>query len=122
MITVELLAIIIFIVSYVLIIDERIHRAVAAMIGAAVVVFLGIVPWESLLEHVDFGTIFLLMGMMIIINTARNSGLFEYIAIRTAKLAKGSPIRILIFFSLVTAVTSAFLDNVTTVLLLTPMR
>jgi Na+/H+ antiporter NhaD/arsenite permease-like protein len=121
MITVELLAIIIFIVSYVLIIDERIHRAVAAMIGAAVVVFLGIVPWESLLEHVDFGTIFLLMGMMIIINTARNSGLFEYIAIRTAKLAKGSPIRILIFFSLVTAVTSAFLDNVTTVLLLTPM-
>jgi Na+/H+ antiporter NhaD/arsenite permease-like protein len=121
MITVELLAIIIFIISYVLIIDERIHRAVAAMIGAAVVVFLGIVPWESLLEHVDFGTIFLLMGMMIIINTARNSGLFEYIAIRTAKLAKGSPIRILIFFSLVTAVTSAFLDNVTTVLLLTPM-
>jgi len=59
--------------------------------------------------------------MMIIVNTARGSGLFEYIAIRTAKLANGSPIRILILFALVTAVVSAFLDNVTTVLLLTPM-
>jgi len=61
------------------------------------------------------------MGMMIIVNTARGSGLFEYIAIKTAKLAKGSPIRVLLLFSVVTAVVSAFLDNVTTVLLLTPM-
>lgn len=91
------------------------------MIGAAIVVFLQIVPWDSLLEHLDLGTIFLLMGMMIIVNTARNSGLFEYIAIRTAKIAKGSPIRVMILFSLVTALASAFLDNVTTVLLLTPM-
>jgi Na+/H+ antiporter NhaD/arsenite permease-like protein len=121
MISVELIAIVVFLITYVLIVDERIHRAVAAMAGAAVVVFLGIVPWESLLEHLDLGTIFLLMGMMIIVNTARNSGLFEYIAIRTAKLAKGSPIKVLIFFSLVTAIVSAFLDNVTTVLLLTPM-
>ncbi len=121
MVSIELIAILIFIITYILIIDERIHRTVAAMIGAAAVVFIGIVPWESLLEHIDFGTIFLLMGMMIIINTARNSGLFEYIAIRTAKLARGSPIMVLILFSLVTAVVSAFLDNVTTVLLLTPM-
>jgi len=91
------------------------------MMGAAIVVFIGIVPWEALLDHVDFGTIFLLLGMMIIVNTARGSGLFEYIAIQTAKLAKGSPIRVLILFALVTAVVSAFLDNVTTVLLLTPM-
>lgn len=118
---VQLLALVVFIATYILIIDERIHRAVAAMAGAAVVVFLGIVPWESMLEHVDFGTIFLLMGMMIIINVARQSGLFEYIAIRTAKMAKGSPIMVLILFSVVTAIVSAFLDNVTTVLLLTPM-
>jgi Na+/H+ antiporter NhaD/arsenite permease-like protein len=117
----ELIAIAIFLFTYALIIDERIHRAVAAMFGAAIVVFIGVVPWEGLLEHVDFGTIFLLLGMMIIVNTARGSGLFEYIAIRTAKLANGSPIRILILFALVTAVVSAFLDNVTTVLLLTPM-
>jgi len=121
MILIELIAILVFIVTYILIIDERVHRAVAAMAGAAVVVFLGIVPWDALLEHLDFGTIFLLLGMMLIINTARNSGLFEYIAIITAKAAKGDPVRVLLLFSLVTAGASAFLDNVTTVLLLTPM-
>ncbi len=119
--TVALIAIAVFLFTYALIVDERIHRAVAAMLGAAIVVFIGIVPWEALLEYIDFGTIFLLLGMMIIVNTARGSGLFEYIAIRTAKLAKGSPIRVLVLFALVTAVVSAFLDNVTTVLLLTPM-
>ncbi|MBP1929233.1 Na+/H+ antiporter NhaD/arsenite permease-like protein [Methanolinea mesophila] len=117
----ELVAVFVFLFTYALIVDERIHRAVAAMIGAAIVIFLHIVPWDSLLVYLDFGTIFLLMGMMIIVNTARTSGLFEYIAIRTAKMAKGSPIRVLILFSLVTALASAFLDNVTTVLLLTPM-
>lgn len=119
--TIQLISLVVFIATYILIIDERIHRAVAAMAGAAVVVFLGIVPWDSMLEHIDFGTIFLLMGMMIIVNVARHSGLFEYIAIRTAKMAKGSPIMVLILFSIVTAIVSAFLDNVTTVLLLTPM-
>ncbi|MGC9434606.1 MAG: SLC13 family permease [Methanomicrobiales archaeon] len=121
MILIELIAILVFVITYILIVDERVHRAVAAMAGAAVVVFLGIVPWDALLEHLDFGTIFLLLGMMLIINTARNSGLFEYIAIITAKAAKGDPLRVLLLFSLVTAVASAFLDNVTTVLLLTPM-
>ena len=117
----ELIAIAVFLFTYALIIDERIHRAVAAMLGASVIVFLHIVPWEMIPVYVDLGTIFLLMGMMIIVNTARGSGLFEYIAIKTAKLAKGSPIRVLLLFSVVTAVVSAFLDNVTTVLLLTPM-
>ncbi|MDD3622783.1 MAG: ArsB/NhaD family transporter [Methanofollis sp.] len=121
MIEAELIAIGVFLVTYALIIDERIHRAVAAMAGAAVITFSQVVPWEKVPEYLDLGTIFLLMGMMIIVNTARGSGLFEYIAIRTAKLAKGSPMRVLILFSVVTAVTSAFLDNVTTVLLLTPM-
>jgi len=116
-----LIAVVVFLVTYILIVDERINRAVAAMAGAAVLVFLGIVPWDSLLNHVDFGTIFLLMGMMIIVNVASNSGLFEYLAIITAKAANGSPIKVLILFSLVTAITSAFLDNVTTVLLMTPM-
>ncbi|NMA88753.1 MAG: ArsB/NhaD family transporter [Methanoculleus bourgensis] len=117
----ELIAIAVFLFTYALIIDERIHRAVAAMLGASVIVFLHIVPWEMIPVYVDLGTIFLLMGMMIIVNTARGSGLFEFIAIKTAKLAKGSPIRVLLLFSVVTAVVSAFLDNVTTVLLLTPM-
>ncbi|UUX91756.1 ArsB/NhaD family transporter [Methanoplanus endosymbiosus] len=116
-----LVAIAIFLITYALIIDERIHRAVAAMSGAAILVILGIVSWDAMLENIDFGTIFLLMGMMIIVNVASNSGLFEYLAIITAKSAKGSPMRVLFLFSIVTAVTSAFLDNVTTVLLLTPM-
>ncbi len=117
----ELIAVAVFLLTYALIIDERIHRAVVAMLGASIVVFLHIVPWEMIPEYIDLGTIFLLIGMMIIVNTARGSGLFEYIAIKTAKLAKGSPMRVLLLFSLVTAVTSAFLDNVTTVLLITPM-
>ncbi|MDD4253724.1 MAG: ArsB/NhaD family transporter [Methanoculleus horonobensis] len=116
-----MIAVAVFLFTYALIIDERIHRAVAAMFGASVIVFLHIVPWEKIPEYIDLGTIFLLMGMMIIVNTARGSGLFEFIAIKTAKLANGSPMRVLLLFSLVTAVTSAFLDNVTTVLLLTPM-
>ena len=117
----ELIAVAVFLLTYALIIDERIHRAVVAMLGASIVVLLHIVPWEMIPEYIDLGTIFLLIGMMIIVNTARGSGLFEYIAIKTAKLAKGSPMRVLLLFSLVTAVTSAFLDNVTTVLLITPM-
>ncbi len=117
----ELIAIAVFLLTYALIIDERIHRAVVAMLGASIIVFLHIVPWEMIPEYIDLGTIFLLMGMMIIVNTARGSGLFEYIAIKTAKLAKGSPMRVLLLFSLVTGIASAFLDNVTTVLLITPM-
>ncbi|BBL69260.1 SLC13 family permease [Methanoculleus chikugoensis] len=120
-VTPELIAVVVFIITYALIIDERIHRAVVAMVGASVVVFLHIVPWDMIPEYIDLGTIFLLIGMMIIVNTARGSGLFEYIAIKTAKLAKGSPMRVLLLFSLVTGITSAFLDNVTTVLLITPM-
>ncbi len=117
----ELIAIAVFLFTYALIIDERIHRAVVAMLGASIVVLLHIVPWEMIPEYIDLGTIFLLIGMMIIVNTARGSGLFEYIAIKTAKLAKGSQMRVLILFSIVTGLTSAFLDNVTTVLLITPM-
>jgi Na+/H+ antiporter NhaD/arsenite permease-like protein len=117
----ELIAVAVFLFTYALIIDERIHRAVAAMLGASVIVFLKIVPWDKIPEYLDLGTIFLLMGMMIIVNTARNSGLFEYIAIITAKKAGGSPLRVLVLFAVVTAVVSALLDNVTTVLLLTPM-
>ena len=121
MIPVEFIAIAVFLFTYALIIDERIHRTVAALVGASIIVALQIVPWDKIPEYLDLGTIFLLMGMMIIVNTARLSGLFEYIAIITAKFAKGSPIKVLILFSLLTAVVSAFLDNVTTVLLITPM-
>ncbi|NJE05368.1 transporter [Thermococcus sp. M36] len=115
------IAVAVFLFTYALIISERVHRTVAALFGAAVVLFLKIVPWEKLPEYLDLDTIFLLIGMMIIVNTARESGLFEFIAIKTAKFARGSPMRVLLLFSVVTALISSVLDNVTTVLLLTPM-
>ena len=119
--TMEIVALSIFIGVYALIMSEKIHRTIAAMVGASLILLLNIVPWEKLPEYLDLDTILLLAGMMTVVNIARESGLFEYIAIRTAKLSKGSPIKVLLLFSVVTAVVSAFLDNVTTVLLLTPM-
>ncbi|ASJ06044.1 ArsB/NhaD family transporter [Thermococcus pacificus] len=115
------MAVTVFLFTYALIISERVHRTVAALFGAAVVLFIRIVPWEKLPEYLDLDTLFLLIGMMIIVNTAKESGLFEFIAIKTAKFAKGDPMRVLLMFSLVTALVSSVLDNVTTVLLLTPM-
>ncbi|WP_456454036.1 SLC13 family permease [Thermococcus sp.] len=115
------IAIAIFLFTYALIMSERIHRAVAALLGASLLLMLKIVPWENVPDYLDLDTLLLLTGMMIIVNTAKKSGLFEYIAIKTAKMARGNPIRVLLLFSFVTALVSSFLDNVTTVLLLTPM-
>ncbi|ASJ10509.1 transporter [Thermococcus sp. P6] len=116
-----IIALSVFAFTYALIITEKVHRTVAALFGASLVLFAGVVPWEKVPEYLDLGTLLLLVGMMMIVNTARESGLFEFIAIKTAKLAKGSPMRVLLLFSVVTAVVSSVLDNVTTVLLLTPM-
>ncbi|WP_297460391.1 ArsB/NhaD family transporter [Thermococcus sp.] len=116
-----LVAVVVFLGVYALIISEKVHRTVAALFGAALILFIRIVPWDKLPEYLDLDTLFLLIGMMIIVNTARESGLFEFIAIKTAKLARGSPMKVLLLFSLVTALVSSVLDNVTTVLLLTPM-
>ncbi|WP_456421324.1 SLC13 family permease [Thermococcus sp.] len=119
--TQEIVALAVFLGVYAFIITERIHRTVAAMVGASIVLLVGIVPWEKVPEYLDLGTILLLAGMMVVVNVARESGLFEYIAIKTAKLSRGDPMKVLLLFSVVTAFVSAFLDNVTTVLLLTPM-
>ncbi|NYT05048.1 MAG: ArsB/NhaD family transporter [Methanomicrobiales archaeon] len=121
MLAAEVIAVAVFLLTYAFIIDGRVHRSVAAMGGASAVVLAQVVPWDAVPSYLDLDTLLLLIGMMIIVGTARESGLFEYIAIRTAKAARGSPVRVLVLFALVTAVVSAFLDNVTTVLLLTPM-
>jgi Na+/H+ antiporter NhaD/arsenite permease-like protein len=104
-----------------LIISDKVHRALAALLGAVVVLLTGILPFEESLEHIDFNTLGVLTGMMLFVAVARRSGLFEYLAIRSAKLARGDPWRIMVFLMLITAVLSAFLDNVTTVLLVGPM-
>jgi len=116
-----ILAIGIFLIVYGFIISEKIHRTIVAMIGGILMVILGVVDQETALHHIDFNTLGLLIGMMIMVNITAETGLFKYIAIWAAKKAKGHPIRILISLTLITALASAFLDNVTTVLLMVPV-
>lgn len=116
-----ILAIGIFLVTYALIISEKVHRTIVAMIGGIIMVSLGVVSQETALHHIDFNTLGLLAGMMIIVAITGETGLFKYVAITAAKKAKGEPIRILLFLGAITAIFSAFLDNVTTVLLMVPV-
>ncbi|PPJ18808.1 ArsB/NhaD family transporter [Nocardia nova] len=118
-------AVAVFLVAYVLIATERVHKTKAALGGAAVVLALGVVgsadSFFSADTGIDWNVVFLLLGMMIIVGILRQTGIFEYTAIWAAKRAKGSPLRVMILLTLITAVASAFLDNVTTVLLIAPV-
>lgn len=116
-----ILAIGIFLIIYALIISEKIHRTILAIIGAVLMITLGIVNQETAIHHIDFNTIGLLIGMMIIVGITAETGLFKYVALKAAKMAKGKPTRIMIALVVLTAVGSAFLDNVTTVLLMVPV-
>jgi len=111
----------IFSVTYLLIISERIHKTAAALAGGLAMIAFRILDQEEAFAAIDFNVIFLLVGMMIIANTLGKTGAFQWLAIRAAKLAKGNPIRILLFMAVITAVASAFLDNVTTVVLMAPL-
>ncbi|GAB2651210.1 ArsB/NhaD family transporter [Kribbella swartbergensis] len=119
------IAVVVFAIAYVLIATEWTHKLLAALGGAAVLLALGVTDSEhAFYSHdtgVDWDVIFLLLGMMIIVGVLRRTGVFEYIAIWAAKRAKGSPLRVMILLTLITAVASAFLDNVTTVLLIAPV-
>ncbi len=120
-----LIAVVIFLGAYVLIATERVPKMVTALTGAAIVVAIGITSSEdAFYSHdtgIDWDVIFLLLGMMIIVGILRRTGVFEYVAIWAAKRAKGSPLRVMILLVLITAIASAFLDNVTTVLLIAPV-
>jgi len=115
------IALALFVISYVLIISERVHRTVVALIGGSLMILLGVLSQEQAVEAIDFNTLGLLIGMMIIVHLLSKTGLFQYLGIKIAKRAKGNPLKILFAMALLTAVASAFLDNVTTVLLLTPI-
>lgn len=119
--TIQILAIIIFLVTLVAIMSEKIHRSVAALTGAVLLLLLSIESFDQCIEAIDFNTIGVLIGMMLFVAVVRNSGIFEYIAIKTAKFSKGNPWIIMLTFMIITALLSAFLDNVTTVLLVGPM-
>jgi Na+/H+ antiporter NhaD/arsenite permease-like protein len=114
-------ALVIFLGAYALIITERLHRTVVALLGAALVLVLRVVDQRAAFAFVDWNTVFLLFGMMVIVGITRRTGVFQWLAIKSAKAARAKPLRMIVMFSIVTAVTSAFLDNVTTVLLIAPV-
>lgn len=118
-------ATVLFVGAYVLIVLERIHKTIVAILGAALVIILGVLSQDDAFHSSEFGVdwnvIFLLVSMMIIINIMKPTGVFQYIAVKSAKIAKGKPFMIMAVFSIVTAILSAFLDNVTTVLLIAPV-
>src|SRR3990170_1249789 len=115
----------VFLIAYAVIVSEKIHKTIVALFGAGLMLVLKILEQHEAFHLEEFGidwnVIFLLISMMVIINLMRPTGVFEYIAIKSAKLGKGDPFRILVIFALVTAVLSALLDNVTTVLLIVPV-
>ena len=119
------IAVLVFVAAYILIATERVPKMVTALAGAGVILGLGIASAEEAFYSpetgVDWDVIFLLLGMMIIVGVLRRTGVFEYVAIWAAKRAKGSPFRVMVLLVLITAVASAFLDNVTTVLLIVPV-
>jgi Na+/H+ antiporter NhaD/arsenite permease-like protein len=112
---------ILFIATYALIVSEKINRAIVAGLGAALMVSLGILNQQTAVSGIDFNTLGLLTGMMVIVAITRDSGVFQYVAVWSAKKVKASPWGILLTLSLVTAVFSSLLDNVTTVLLIAPV-
>lgn len=121
MISQQLIAVIIFIMVIVAIMSEKVHRAVAAVTGSVLLVLFKVLSIEDCISYIDFNTIGVLIGMMLFVAVVKNSGIFEYIAIKAAKFAKGNPWKIMMYFMILTALLSAFLDNVTTVLLIGPM-
>lgn len=111
----------VFVVMYALIVSEKVHRTVAAMLGATLMILGGIMTQTGAIHHIDFNTLGLLVGMMVIVAVTSRTGLFNYIAVWSAKKAKADPVKILVYLAVITAVFSAFLDNVTTVLLMVPV-
>ena len=119
------LAIVVFVAAYVAIATEWVPRVKAALVGAAVMLVIGASSGEAAFfseeTGVDWNVIFLLFGMMVIVSVVKQTGVFEYLAIWAAKRARGRPYRVLVLLCTITAVASAALDNVTTVLLVAPV-
>jgi len=115
------IGVLIFTISYIAIVSEKINRMVVAVFGAGLMILFHVLSQEEALARIDFNTLGLLVGMMIMVNIIRETGLFQYLAIKAAKIAKGDPKKILILFALITAVASGLLDNVTTILLIVPV-
>lgn len=112
---------IILVLVYIVLITERVNRAVVALLGACLMIYCGILNQTQALEKVDFNTLWLLIGMMMLVSISAKTGVFQYVAILAAKSVRAHPVGILLMLTVVTALFSALLDNVTTVLLITPV-
>jgi Na+/H+ antiporter NhaD/arsenite permease-like protein len=112
---------ILFVATYAVIVSEKVNRAIVSLLGAGLMIMLGVLNQETAISGIDFNTLGLLIGMMVIVAITKRSGIFQFIAVWSAKQVKASPWGILLMLSLVTAVFSALLDNVTTVLLIAPV-
>ena len=119
--TATIVAIVIFVAAYALIISEKVHRTIVGLFGAMLMILFGILDQETAVHHIDFNTLGLLMGMMIIVNITSETGLFNFLAIWAAQKVRARPIALLVVLSSITMVCSALLDNVTTVLLTVPI-
>lgn len=119
--TSTIIAVTIFVIAYALIISEKVHRTIVGIVGAVLMILTGILSQAGAIGHIDFNTLGLLMGMMIIVNITSETGLFSFLAIWAAKKVKANPIALLAALSFLTMFCSAFLDNVTTVLLTVPI-
>ena len=115
----------IFFTAYAVIVSEKVNKTKVAMFGAALTLLTKVLTQHDALHNIDLGVdwnvVFLLISMMIMVNIMTKTGVFQYVAIKAAKVGKGDPLRIMVIFSVVTALASALLDNVTTVLLLAPV-
>lgn len=116
-----LVALVIFAATYILIITEWINKMLAAMVGGFLIVLTGIVHQDVAFKAIDWNVIFFLIGMMMVISVLKDTGIFMYIAIKTAKLAKGYPLRIMLYMFLATAFISAFMGSVTSIMILVPI-
>ncbi len=115
------IAVVIFVAAYALIISEKVHRTIVGIVGAMLMILCGILSQEVAIHHIDFNTLGLLIGMMTIVNITAETGLFNFLAIWAAQRVKANPMKLLLALALLTAVCSALLDNVTTVLLTVPV-
>ncbi len=125
--TPTIIAVSLFILSYGIIVTEKLHKTIIALVGASLLIVFGVITQDEAVGHgsaegyIDYNTIGLLLGMMILVTIIKQTGLFEYIAIKQAKMAKGCSNRIFISFMVITAVLSALLDNVTTIIVMVPV-
>jgi Na+/H+ antiporter NhaD/arsenite permease-like protein len=108
-------------ITYATIMSEKVNRAIVALVGAGVMILAGVLDQDEAIRGIDFNTIGLLTGMMILVSISRRSGMFQYLAVWSAQTAKAHPAHMLFILQITTAVLSAFLDNVTTVLLIVPV-